>query len=378
MRTRRFAIVGTLSLGLWLGTAQAQEATVEDALKALGVESFEAKTSEEEADIYYVVPGDTLWDICYRFFGDHEYWPALWSINNEEITNPHYIYPDQGLRFEPGTDIRPPSVVIAGEEGVVEDLSFDESFQPIVHFLSTTQDCALHVPFSDIQDTDVTLSAPTFMTRSSIDPLGVVESAVKEAFLLAEGDVVYLRFRNMSDVNCGDIYTLYEFVKEVRHPEVRSARLGHSYRVGGEVMVTDVGDQWVTGMVVQSYGEMARGILVTDRVPVTGQVRTMQLEESLDGFVIDKTHNENVMIQQNQVVYIDRGRADGVQSGSIFWVVRRGDGLQVRERQVDQTLPDRVVGRLVVFSADEHVSTAVMTEQAVEVKVGDRITSRID
>ena len=45
-----------------------------------------------------------------RFFGDPEYWQTLWSINNQEITNPHYIYPGQSLKFQPGTDLRPPSL----------------------------------------------------------------------------------------------------------------------------------------------------------------------------------------------------------------------------------------------------------------------------
>jgi len=351
----------------------ADSGDVERALDALGVQP-----APQAQDTYVVVPGDTLWEICQRFFADPEYWPSLWSINNEEITNPHYIYPGQALRFRPGSDVRPPSIVVAGEALPVEDVSYDDNFQPIVHFLSSTTDCALHVPFSTTRQGDVTLSAPTFMTRSELQPLGEIVQAVPGKEMLARGDIVYMRFRNTSDVNCGDIYSLYHHVAEVRHPEVRSARLGHTYRVSAEVLISDVGDRWVTGRIVHSFGEFKRGELITDRVPVTGRVRTMQLSSDIDGYVIDKSHDENLLIQQNQVVYIDRGRSDGVQSGTIFWVVRRGDGLAVRERQVDQSLPDQVVGRLVVFAADEHVSTAVMTDQAVDVRVGDRITSRIE
>ncbi len=164
----------------------------------------------------------------------------------------------------------------------------------------------------------------------------------------------------------------------MRHPKVTTARLGHSYQVSAEVLVTDVGPKWVTATVVQSFAEFSRGELVTDRIPVTGKVRTLQMEQQIDGFIIDKTHQENLMLQSNQLVYIDRGSSDGVQSGTIFWVLRRGDGLTLRKKKVDQSLPDRVIGRLVVFAADEFVSTAVMTDQAVGVEIGDRITSRLD
>lgn len=361
-------------LPLLVGSAQGEG--LDDALDALGIPV--PAEEQQEADIYSVVSGDTLWGICERFFGDPDYWPALWSINNDEITNPHYIYPDQMLQFQPGSDTRPPSVVMADQAVVIDDLSFDENFEPIVHFLSTTQDCALPVPFATYKEADITLSAPSFMTRSMLEPLGTVKSSPEMRELLSFGDVVYLRFKNLSDVNCGDIYTLYHHVKKVRHPEVVTARLGHSYLVTAEVLVTDVGDKWVTAQIVQSYAEFERGELITDRVPVTGKVRAMSLAQDLDGYVIDKSHTENLMLQDNQTIYIDRGRNDGVQSGTVFWVLRRGDGLATKPRQVDRSLPDRVIGRLVVFAADEHVSTAILTDQALEVKVGDRITSRLD
>lgn len=361
------------ALGLLAGPAAAQTDDYADALEALGIQS-----EQSTDDVYVVVPGDTLWDICQSFFGDPDYWPTLWSINNEEITNPHYIYPGQLLRFQPGTDTRPPSIIVDREPSAFDNLAFDDNFQPLAPVFSTSTDCSIHVPFSTAADGDVTLSAPTFLARSPIEPLGELRSAVPGKELLARGDRVYLRFRNTSDVNCGDVYSLYHHIKEIRHPEVRSARLGHAYQVSGEVLVTDVGERWVTGILVQSFSEIERGELLTDRVPVAGRVRSMEMPQDVDGFVIDQAHQTTDLIHRNQVIFIDRGRNDGVQSGTVFWVVRRGDGLTVNPRRIDQTLPDQVVGRMVVFAADEHTSTAVMTDQAVSVHIGDRITSRLD
>ncbi len=363
------ALVLPLAVGAW---AQDYDADVEAAMEDLGL-----ITPEEVSDVYVVVPGDTLWEIAELFFGDPETWPGLWSINNEEITNPHYIYPGQILRLQAGTDLRPPSLIVSSDAPDVIDDSFT-SFVPKAEIFSTTTDCSLHVPFSTATDGDVTLAAPTFITRSPLDPLGVVEQAAPGKEMLVRGDIIYMRFRNTSDVDCGRVYSLYHHVSEVRHPEVRSARLGHVYGVSAEVLISDVGDKWVTGRVVQSYSEVGRGELITDRVPVAGKVRTSEMSQVVDGFVIDKSHEENLLVQRNQVIFIDRGRNDGVRSGTIFWVVRRGDGLATKPRQVDQSLPDKVIGRLVVFAADDHVSTGVMTDQALSVRVGDRITSRLD
>lgn len=356
--------------------ASAQDQALNDALDNLGI--ARGNQLNVGGDVYVVQPGDTLWDICVRFFDDSGYWPTLWSINNEEITNPHYIYPGQALRFEPGSDVRPPSIVVAGEAAPFEDLSLDDNFVPLVNVFEAERDCEVFVPFNKDAKADVTLTAPVFVSRSAIEPLGALVAAPDEKGMLGRSDTVYLRFRNNNDVNCGDVYSLYHELGEIRHPEVKSARLGESYQVSGEVLITDVGERWVTGRVVNSFANIERGELVTDRVPVAGRVRTVEPTQELDGFVIQVATREASLMMGNEVVFIDRGRSDGVQSGSSFWVVRRGDGLVFKERQQDPTLPDQVIGRLVVFSADEHVSTAVLTDQAVEVSVGDRIVTHLD
>src|SRR5690606_13256192 len=51
-------------------------------------------------ETYTVRRGDTLWDITGRFYGNPWQWPRLWSYN-PEITNPHWIYPDDRLRLVP-------------------------------------------------------------------------------------------------------------------------------------------------------------------------------------------------------------------------------------------------------------------------------------
>lgn len=328
-------------------------------------------------DIYVVTPGDTLWGICNSFFGDPDYWPTLWSLNNEEVSNPHYIYPEQRLRFRAGTDVRPPSVEVGGDDVYqqVDDLSFDENFEPLVQFLATEQECRIYMPFSNYSAQEIQVQAAAFLSRSQISPLGVVASSPENKEMLAEGDTVYLRFRNLGDVACGDIYTIYTEVGPLTHPEVDAADLGQIYKVAGEVMISDVGDRWATAQIITSWRDIERDALITDRVPVTGRVRTSELSQDLDGYVIDRVRTEGNLLGRNEVVFIDRGRDDGVGSGTIFWIVRRGDPFLADN---DSTLPDEVIGRLVVFAADDNVSTAVLTDQAVDVRIGDRITSRIE
>jgi hypothetical protein len=55
----------------------------------------------EEVQTYTVKPGDTLWSISKRFYGDDSLWPKLWEMNKYNTTNPHQISVGDVLNIYP-------------------------------------------------------------------------------------------------------------------------------------------------------------------------------------------------------------------------------------------------------------------------------------
>ena len=336
-------------------------------------------------DIYRVARGDTLWGICGRFFGDPQTWPNLWSINNEEITNPHYIYPGQTLRFTPGTDIYPPQFSVGDlEPGSYE---FDEDFHDVVRFLAGQQQCGVEKPFR-LRDFRYRVSAHGFIVPDAREreemKLGEVYASREASTLLGQEQEIYLQFHDdtIEDVNCGDIYSVYRELREVRHPKVKRAKLGTMSMVVGEARITDVNlrTNVATAKIIENFDAVGRGDLVTDRIPVSSMVSERQVQGQVEGYVVATVTEESALSFPRDVVFIDRGRNAGVEIGTVFWVMRRGDPLatKLKDRKKNERLPQFVIAKLVVFSTDESHATALVVDAAQSLEPGDRVYTVVE
>jgi len=73
------------------------------------------------AQVYKVQKGDTLWSISNTFFGDSNYWPKIWALNNGSILNPHEINPDMVINFYPGNAAEAPTLGLASGEAPAKE-----------------------------------------------------------------------------------------------------------------------------------------------------------------------------------------------------------------------------------------------------------------
>ena len=182
--------------------------------------------------------------------------------------------------------------------------------------------------------------------------------------ILGSRDVLYLRLNNPGDAALGDLFTIYRRTHKVFHPST-GQYLGYLVNRLAVVQVTQVDTDLTTVQVLRAYAAVSPGDPIMKFVlpaeEVAGGDRPSSSE--VEGRVVDFQSNMGTMnlVAQRNVVYLDRGREDGMRSGDRMEVVRTGG-----------SLPQRVVGEVKILSMEDRTSTALITRSTSRILKGDR------
>ena len=96
------------------------------------------------------------------------------------------------------------------------------------------------------------------------------------------------------------------------------------------------------------------------------------------GTIVSMYGNAVGLAGQNQVVVINKGTADGIETGHVMAILKEGARVVDRSeegRKDDIKLPDERNGLLMVFRPFERLSYALVLETLGGVKVGDRVVN---
>jgi nucleoid-associated protein YgaU len=345
-------------------------------------------------DTYTIRPGDTLWDLSGRFLNNPWYWPKIWSYN-PEVSNPHWIYPGNVLKFYPAADEAParveaapgPPSEVAGEPAGAEEEELAEAPRE----LEDLSKANLKEKPSAEEREAVVVAGPykiayvppkskfarhdTFVTPRELAESGTLSAAFEEKLMLSNEDRAYARFERAAGVKVGETYVVYRTERPIVHP-ITHELFGFQSVVLGTAKVVAVDDKAATVVLKQTNDPIERGALLgpwTERS--YRAVARKPNRQPLAGRIIASQARGITQVGEHHVVFVDKGQADGVEEGNVFTVVRSGD-LYGRDPYVapwDDRLPKEDVGRLLIVDVKERASAALVVRSLRELVIGDRV-----
>lgn len=332
-------------------------------------------------DRYIVVRGDTLWGISERFTDSPWRWPQIWNFNREQIRNPHWIYPGDvivldrvsgtlsiagadgkpGAPGAPGTTGDGTAGAPTGRPGLDPGSAVGTvKLSPRLRAESSARDAIPSIPPSAIEPF---LSRPLVIEPDGLDNAPTIIATEENRVIIEAGNQAYVR--GMGDSK-EENWFLYRRGKALVDPDT-NVTLGYEAIYLGTARVTRAGDPATVRLTTVTQ-EVGRGDkLLPAGVPEVPKYAPHAPAVFMQGRVIGIYGGLGKVGEAGpqQIITLNRGRADGVEVGHVFALYRPGPlitdaSVQTGGKPATFKLPDERYGLAFVFRIYDRVSYALV------------------
>jgi len=311
------------------------------------------KTVAYETGFYYTVQkGDTLWDLSQKFSDTPWQWPELWKENNQ-IANPHRIYPGERIRLYRRR----------GAHGYGDGERDDQE--------KLTEDGLRLARLIDFQYASI--ERVGFIRKEPVASQGTIFKVEGQKALISAGDLVYIRPGENTDLNPGDKFTIYRTLKPITERETNNY-IGIQHYLVGAVEITIKRPEFVLGTIVASYRDIRVGDLLMSYQRRLPRFKMQDSPEGLRGQIIVNEEHTN-MFGENAIAFIDKGEQEGVAPGQLFWIFKQEKYRINPVAKHDVTLTPVILGELLVLHTEKTTATVMITDSRSAIHAGALIAS---
>ncbi|MGH7537891.1 MAG: LysM peptidoglycan-binding domain-containing protein [Gemmatimonadales bacterium] len=345
-------------------------------LSAATLAAQDPTTAVQGQESHVVSQGETLWSISQRYFTDPLLWPEIYRRNTAIIEDPHWIYPGEvlnigGIAMAP-TDTTPtePQGIAEADTvtaGPIDTTPVIEPPPPEPEGPGTIFD---RQPTKQQQVQDVLRSyahqAYRPVRRGEFYSAGFLTESEKLPWASVVGNTAEPAIQTLADPATA---SLFEEISILPPPQA-SYHVGDSLllaRVDREIdpwgnvvvpvgvaRVTNIQQHQVLAQIIMQFGRIQGGRLALPLEPFRdpGNIRPAAVEQGLEGRLIE-LRDRHVLANAQQVLFIDKGRADGVAMGDVFEAYRPAS------REVGGR-SEEVRVQMIVVHTREHTASALV------------------
>jgi LysM domain len=351
---------------------------------------FTAAAPDSLPRTHTVRKGDTLWDLAQFYLKDPFLWPSIYRINTDVVEDPHWIYPGEVLRIAPVDNLAAvptmdtpipesakDSAALAADSarGVNGDSTDalargpqqpssaegeDTDRQPLfperqARSVAEILRAYTHQPYRPLRRSEFYSSG--FLTENQHLPYGKVLGPVTPPQIRATHSAanampfttVAIEAPHGSTYQVGDSLLLLQLGKELEP-------YGKVVMPTGVVKITEITDGHYLGNIVSTYGPIRNGQLT---LPIESfnsgsGAHAVPVSDGVRGSLIGGMGRQDLKEPQ-MVVFINKGREDGVAPGDLFEVRRRPS------RAPDGTVRvNEVMATMQIVHVRDHTATGIL------------------
>lgn len=298
----------------------------------------------EEIKEYTVQKGDTLWDISSEELSDTFLWPKIWK-ENAGIKNPDRIYPGQIIRI--------PLYLLLEERRKV----------PAVRYQQPTMEKELKLvetikPVEPSYLVNKNLLLASSYIANTVPVAGTITGSPSGKSIFGNKDIIYVKTDN--PVNVGDKFYIIRGDKIVNHP-VTNEKIGYVIEMLGIAKIKKFEYGNTIAEITKSFDFIHTGDILNTFYEVEPPLQANDYRKpAIDGYIV-ATRNLRIITGMLDVVYIDKGKKDGIEVGDILKTIKLGEN----------KVPN---GTIQVISYKDTTATAIVRESREPVSAGNLIT----
>lgn len=317
----------------------------------------------DASDRYIVKKGDTLWGIAGHFLEDPWRWPAIWKVN-EQIENPHLIYP-----------------------GDVIIMAFDENGNPILkllrnqRFTGKTMKLSPGIYADDSKDAIPTippnvilpfLTQPLIVGRDELDSAGYLTQGVEDNIIVGRHQQFYARQLGDADV---EVYNVFRPGRPLKDPDTGEI-LGYEAVYAGDGRVLRYAPDVSKLEIIKSKEEMTPGDRLLPAPPPTALPYYFPKSpaEGTEGKIIH-AHNGVSELGTYSIVAINLGSMQNIETGTVLRVMTADRDAKDPVTKKQYQLPSESSGLIMVFRVFDRVSYALVMQASRQLHVTDRVVT---
>lgn len=254
---------------------------------------------------YVVQKGDTLWNISGRYLKEPWRWPELWKMNQEQMKNPHLIFPGDAIVLDR-----------SGSEAKLQLVQLETTkLEPRIRLERSTRDALPSIAPSVIEPF---LSKPLVVSANELDNAARIVATAESRVTLGAGDRA---FAHGITKDKGDQWQIFRRGDPLIDPETKEI-LGYEATYLGEARVSKHGEV-STIEIVRSMQEIYRDdrlIPLGKQTPVFSYVPRPP-QSPVKGHIIS-AYGSLQETGPMSIVALSKGSKDGLQIGTVLAIER--------------------------------------------------------